>query len=439
MSSQSKKVKKEEKKVTKAIIQAATIAAKSKKKTKPKAQAPHPRLNIMEKVSGSGDYKAESSIGKFVQKWGGQASDVISSIFGFGDYHDNIKYNTLMNAGGPPQFSQDPRSRSNVIRHREFIGSVTGTTNFTITEYIISPVNQKLCPWLSNLASAYEQYRIHGAIFEYNTTSGSVAATTAIGSVMLATQYNVNDVSFGSKLEMENYEYATDAASNQSFFHGLECAPNEVVAPIKFMDSAVRTGAVQDLRESQFGRLTVATVGQPATTEVGEIWLSYEIELLKPRLGIPAAVSSVLFTDSTGGEAGGVAFTAALAPNANYQDLTVAARSVFGAYTAAINAVGAASIITFTDPRLSGRCANFFLELDYTSACTGAASVIQVIGGNTTVVTSTSIGSNATVVAALSCIRFAVGPGPWVVSCIAPGTSGGGQVCRLFVGLTDHV
>jgi len=203
------------------------------------------------------------------------------------------------------------------------------------------------------------------------------------------------------------------------------------------MDSAVRTGAVQDLRESQFARLTVATVGQPATTEIGELWISYEIELLKPRLGIPAAVSSVLLTDSSGGEAGGIAFNA-LVPSTNYQTVSVANRSVFGAYTSGLNAAGTTSIITFTDPRLSGRCGNFFLELDYVTACTGACAVSQVVGGNTTVVNSVAIGSNSTQIMALTCMKFNVGPGPWIVACIGPATQGAGQVCRLLAALTDH-
>lgn len=248
-----------------------TIQAKPK--TVVRTVAPKPVISTGESVG--------RSIGGFLGK---AASSVLGSIFGMGDY--KVNYNTLSGIGGPPQFSNNGTNRSTVVTHREYVQDVTGTTSFSINSFPITPSNSTLFPWLSSVADNYEEYRIHGMIFEFKTTSGmSVSSTnTALGTVIMSTQYNPNDPQFNNKITMENYEFATSGGPFENFLHPVECKPALTVAPQLYVAQSTSSGAVVDLRLTNFGTFSIATVGMQASNVVGELWVSYQVELLKPRI-----------------------------------------------------------------------------------------------------------------------------------------------------------
>jgi len=272
------------------------MAPKAINKTKSKSIQSKPTQNVPVQKSKP-PVKVKVSEGKRIgRKIGGFLGDaaetVLGKIFGLGDY--TVKYNSLTGAGGPPQFTNNPNARSTVITHREYVGDITGSTNFALTSYLITPSNQQLFPWASQVASSYEEYRIHGMVFEFKSTSGmSVSSTnTALGTVIMATQYNPLDVAFNSKIEMENYEFATTNAPFENCLHPLECKPNLTVAPQLYVQQAQNT-TMADSRLTNFGTFNIATVGMQAANVVGELWVSYQIELLKPR------ISSLLIASGT--------------------------------------------------------------------------------------------------------------------------------------------
>lgn len=269
----------------------------SKPKAVVKARASRPAVSIAERVG--------SSVGGFLGK---AASSVIGSIFGMGDY--TVAYNSLHGAGGPPQFSGSG-TRSTVVTHREFVGDITGSTTFTSTRYAITPSNSQLFPWLSEIAQNYEEYRIHGMILEFKTTSGtSVSSTnTALGTVVMATQYNPNDQAFSSKIEMENYEFGTSGAPFENFLHPIECKPGLTVAPQLYVRQPSYALSVNDDKLTTFGQFTIATVGMQAANVIGELWISYQIELIKPRLSTLVSGPGYVTLSSTTGLPGSAAFT----------------------------------------------------------------------------------------------------------------------------------
>jgi len=227
-----------------------------------------------------------SRIGSSVGSYLGSAADrVLGTVFGNGSY--KVNYNSITRAGGPPQFVNLSKSRSTVVTHREFVQDITGSTGFFSTVFAISPTNATLFPWLALIGQNYEEYRIHGMLFEFKSTSGnSVSSTnTALGTVIMATQYNPNDLPFTSKITMENYEMATSDGPMRSFLHPLECKPALTVAPQLYVSQANAAGTTVDLRLTNFGNFTIATVGMQAANVVGELWVTYQVELIKPRLG----------------------------------------------------------------------------------------------------------------------------------------------------------
>lgn len=158
------------------------------------------------KEPGSAGRKFGSKIGGFL---GDAAQKALMAITGMGDYtvKSNSLYEGAIRSNSPPQFAGGKDGNGNVMpRRREYLGDVVSPGSaFNATTYVINPENPSTFPWLSAMALLYEQYRIHGMVFEFKTTSATAIGSlnTALGSVMLATQYNVLEKPFISKLQMD--------------------------------------------------------------------------------------------------------------------------------------------------------------------------------------------------------------------------------------------
>lgn len=224
--------------------------------------------------------------GKYVN---GQAINAVSQIFGSGDYTTNYGQ-VSQNACMIPSFKG---ADSTVISKREYIGDIVSgvlsgaATAFTKQTYPLNPGQSSLFPWLSMIASNYEQYDIQGMVFEFKSTSGdSTGVNTSLGTIIMATQYDPTKPSFQSKLEMEDYFFSSSCKPSSSMLHAIEC--KNTLSPtsgLLYTRTGASTGA--DLRWSDFGNFTVATQGMPnAGTVLGELWVSYKVKLFKPRLPI---------------------------------------------------------------------------------------------------------------------------------------------------------
>lgn len=235
-----------------------------------------------------GDYEEHgSNIGKYL---GGK----IGAVFGSGDYvmpNYPIKYNVLSDGTTPPQFRSNMRQTK--VCHREYIKDifsgptlVSGATAFNIETFSINPGLESTFPWLTSVAANYECYRIDGMIFEFKSMSSNAltSTNTALGTVIMATQYNAASSDFVNKQQMENYEFAQSCKPAESMLHMIECARNETPIPELY----VRLGAVpanQDQRLYDIGDFSIATQGMQATNiNLGELWVTYDITLFKPKL-----------------------------------------------------------------------------------------------------------------------------------------------------------
>jgi len=223
------------------------------------------------------------SVGGFLggesgSKWGGIAGDLFSHITGMGAY--KVNRNSLLTNNGPPIFGN--KAGDTIVSHREFVTDIYGSTAFTSQEYTINPSNPDSFPWLSIIAGSYEQYEMLGCVYEFKTTSGTAVGSTdtALGTVIMTTNYDVLDPPFQDKKEMESYEFTVSGVPCSNMIHPVECAPS------KSLIDHLLTGPPQveaDARFHDLGRLTVATQGMQATTTVGELWVSYHMRLIKPR------------------------------------------------------------------------------------------------------------------------------------------------------------
>lgn len=230
----------------------------------------------------------EQKLLRAAQKYGPMAAQVAGSYFrrlitGFGDY--KIHGNSIMGLE-PPEIRNT--NAGMIIRHREFLTDITSATSFTLSSYSINPGLTGSFPWLSQVAQSFEQYRFRGIVYEFKTMSSDVilssSTSTALGSVVMATQYDVYDPPFANKYTMENYQFANSSKPSVTFLHPVECARKQ--QPLEMLYVRGGGGATGgDLRLYDLGIFNLAAVGmQAATGVIGELWVTYEIELFKPKL-----------------------------------------------------------------------------------------------------------------------------------------------------------
>ncbi len=190
-------------------------------------------------------------------------------------------------------------SQNVVVRHREYIGEVRGATTFTVQDsFQINPGNNRTFPWLSKIATGFQEYRIKGMVFHYIPTSGSSVSGSnpALGSVMLSTSYRSNDAAPSSKVELLNEYCSNESVPNEPFCHPVECDPKENPFNVQY----VRSGEVpaEDSRLLyDLGVTHLCVSGQLATGNViGDLWVTYEVELKKPI--VASNVTSRYYTTS---------------------------------------------------------------------------------------------------------------------------------------------
>jgi len=176
------------------------------------------------------------------------------------------------------------QGQSIVVRHKEFLCPVYGSKDFVVqNDFVLNPGLSETFPWLSRVASCFQEYTILGAVFHYVPTSGTAVSGTnpAIGSVMLQTSYRATEDSPSSKVEMMNEYWASEIPPNETGVHPIECSPKEnpfKVQYVRTVPSSTDSPLLYDL-----GKTFLATQGMPADgNPVGDLWITYEIELRKP-------------------------------------------------------------------------------------------------------------------------------------------------------------
>jgi hypothetical protein len=215
---------------------------------------------------------------------GRAAGALVSKITGFGDY--KVNKNSIVSGNSVPTFRNDADGM--VVCHREFLYNVVGSVGFNLTSIAINPGLVTSFPLLSRLSTIFEEYEMVGLVAEYRPSSGSAVSSvsSALGVVILATDYDAANPLFSNKQQMESYEYATSTVPFTGCLHPIECARNRnVLDNLYVRTSSPPVGT--DVRLYDMGNFQIATEGMQSVYTVGELWFSYDVRLRKPRLPPP--------------------------------------------------------------------------------------------------------------------------------------------------------
>lgn len=208
----------------------------------------------------------------------------VAAVTGYGDYTGI----TGSRMSVPRVFNRSGRNGV-CIRHEEYLGDIVTSSTigaFSLQAFPINAGQGITFPWLEQIAVNFEEYILQGCLFTFKSMSADAlnSTNTALGTVIMATDYNAGNPVFASKAEMESYEFASSCKPSMSMVHPIECHPHQ--NPIS--ELYVRPGALpagQDIRLYDLGLFQIATTGfQAASVNIGELWISYQVCLLKPKM-----------------------------------------------------------------------------------------------------------------------------------------------------------
>lgn len=251
-------------------------------------------------IGGSLGGAPGAAIGNFL---GGKLGHLVEKVTGFGEYQ--VSQNSILKGGmSPPQIVNSVDTGSVIVRHREYLGDILASTDFSVQSFMINPGLSSTFPWLSSMANSFEQYRLRGMLFEFNSTSSdsilSAATSTALGTVIMQTDYDVADNPPVSKREMLNCEFSSSAKPSVSFIHPIECKKSLSFQSILFTRGTLVTPDNFDQRLYDFARFNIAVEGcQAAVGVLGELWVTYEMELFKQQFNYVGATDHFEFDTVT--------------------------------------------------------------------------------------------------------------------------------------------
>jgi hypothetical protein len=278
--------------------------------------------------------------------------------------------NSLMNNDGPTRVEHtvDDETNAIIINHNEYIQDIVPTQSGfqTQTFLAINPGLGLTFPWLSNVASFYEEYKMIQLIYTFKSmvTEGNA---TAGGTIIMAAQYNPGSPPFNNKQTMENYDYASSVKVTHDLKFGIECDHSKNAGTEMMY---CRTGAVpagQDIKTYDLCTLQVATTGAVSGQLLGELWCYYKIKLAKSKIPLPGS--------SEAPNTAAAVFTLGVSRNPIYTPATFGLLNGFGT---AVDNTNAFILSTYVATPDSDSCGYNYSSITFPSYITGGNYIINL-------------------------------------------------------------
>jgi hypothetical protein len=167
------------------------------------------------------------------------------------------------------------------VQHREFLGDLNTGVGVAQAIYRLNPSTATTFPWLSGFSDQFEMWEPKGIVFEFVSTCGNAVSSTnaALGSLSMATQYQTYAPGFVTKVQLLNHYFACSTKTADNLLHAVECKAGE--NPLTRYNIQPHGS---DRKGTDLGYLTVMAQGSQSVYTAGELWISYDIILSKPRI-----------------------------------------------------------------------------------------------------------------------------------------------------------
>jgi hypothetical protein len=186
-------------------------------------------------------------------------------------------------SSGQPIVNQQKSVR---IRHQEYLGDVisgSSTSYTTLLTYIMQPGDPNSFPWLSALASRYQRYKWHSITLQYISES----PTSTTGAVVLGFDHNAAATTPSTKQQMMELQDSIRCNAWDGCALAVSGSKDLLYTNIGSVYPDGPTGSSADIKTFAGGVFWVGTTGVPATTTLGEIYVTYDVELINPGIFQP--------------------------------------------------------------------------------------------------------------------------------------------------------
>lgn len=173
-------------------------------------------------------------------------------------------------------------SRGVRISHRELIQTVNGAIAFTAIKFACNPGIAATFPWLAPQAIQWEQYRFSKLNFEYITRT----ATTTVGSVLLAPDYDPSDPAPTTEAQVSTYQDVVEDVTWKDICCILKPSSMHALGPRKFIRSASVAGS--DIKTYDVANFFLCVVEEVGASAIGKLWVDYDVELFVPQSNLAA-------------------------------------------------------------------------------------------------------------------------------------------------------
>jgi len=245
-------------------------------------------------LRGRGDYISDivntgrDLVGKGISggvDWlAGKAKGFLSGLFGSGDYESSSaipRSNSMWHTQAAPTV-RATNGNPNIFVRCEMVTNIQSSVGFQTVAIPINPGLPQSFTWLSEIAPAYSQYRVHGMCVAYKSTCSAYGGADVNGSVLLSARYDVTQPAPTSLSQIENQEWTVPGRPVDNLLMAVECAP--MLRPVNVLE--IRTGELPDNVSQQLTDhciVDVTNMGQAdADVQIGTVYLCYEIELMNP-------------------------------------------------------------------------------------------------------------------------------------------------------------
>ncbi len=211
---------------------------------------------------------------------------LVSVLSGVGDYTSA----GAVIGGVTPTFQGN--NGEMVLTFSEYLGPIYSSTVFTTRRLYLNVGDANTFPFASSIALNFTLADILECVFMYKSLSATAlnSTNTALGSVMMAVQYDADEAPFGAKLQMMNHYFATESVPSRDMIMAVECKNSFEPLHARYV-SPGPDGS--DPRFSNLGVLTIATQDSQAASNIGDLWVSYKIKFMLPKLSIGPRISGI--------------------------------------------------------------------------------------------------------------------------------------------------
>jgi hypothetical protein len=185
---------------------------------------------------------------------------------------------------------------NSIVHHREYVVDLAIEEDGFDLQYKfgINPGNASLFPWLSQIATRYDSYKIKSFKVIYEPQCG----TSISGTVMIAIDSDASDPPPTSKTQMMSYKNA--ARSPVWFACEASSAPQELsLGKTNYVLSGAQPIGT-DIKTYDIGNLYVAVQSDAGSLpiQIGELYVEYVVELMTPQITSDYPSASLSNTNS---------------------------------------------------------------------------------------------------------------------------------------------